>query len=77
MLALHTQMYVQFRTRFTLPLSIFVSFKFLLDYELDIHVTSQVQQRNTFYNRSASDPDPLDPQDFGFLDPDPGGKIST
>ena len=36
---------------------------------------------------SAQDPDPLDPQDFGFLDPnpdpqkyadpDPSGKIST
>ena len=25
---------------------------------------------------SAQDPDPLDPQDFGFLDPDPRGKIS-
>ena len=23
------------------------------------------------------DPDPLDPQDFGFLDQDPRGKIST
>ena len=26
---------------------------------------------------SAQDPDPLDPQDFGFLNPDPRGKKST
>ena len=26
---------------------------------------------------SAQVPDPLDPQNFGFLDPDPRGKIST
>ena len=31
------------------------------------------------YGFIAEDPDPLDPQDFGFLDPDPDlrGKIST
>ena len=38
------------------------------------HKDEQVTVR-FFYSEHASDQDPLDPLDFGFLDPDPRSKI--
>ena len=32
---------------------------------------SVISSKKSFTFPSAQDPDPLDPQDFGFLDPDP------
>ena len=34
-------------------------------------------EKRGFFKSSAQDPNTLDPQDFGFLDPDPRDKIST